>query len=239
MSSIKSAFSPMRARIDPAVAAKLPAIPEPDKPIDVEPSIAAHDDADRLHRSSDPVSVPTSDRPTSDKSGITTPNVAVVPNEIVPIELETLVVHDTEKSNIGFALQGLDPVSKTRAIVGVLNRANPLTEGALRSNDSKLVAFLWGIVVAEAIILRRKHKAVEAVYNHLIAKLNPPGGFVTALGFALATRLAQPFDKLPIYGPDRPDRIPYIAVASLEVPMSPEVAARPWGKVETLEGTKP
>src|SRR5260221_2256563 len=86
------------------------------------------------------------------------PEVATAKGNAQPakmrIELQIRVVHDSTKSNVGFCYLAVN--KNARAIVCVLKRANAITERALRSSDANFIAFVFGVLVAELLLFRRR-----------------------------------------------------------------------------------
>jgi len=223
MKPVRSAFAPMKPSLaSTALKSSKPAA-TPDTPA---PSVARS-----------PIGSNPSDR--SDREDRQPASVrADTPSEIVPVQLQVRVILDDSRSNIGFAHLGWN--LQVRSIVGTLNRSNPLTERALRSSDSALVAFLWGLLIAELLLVRRsRDPGVAAVLAYLMAKLNPPGCYMTAIATSLLKRLQRPFANLEgAYGPSSPRESEHISVAQLAIPMPRVVAARPWGKQAEKPGIK-
>jgi hypothetical protein len=213
-----SAFQPMRARLDPAVTAELPAQPEkPTAPIKENASklppdqTMRRDTADHRGQSSDPVTVE------------------------VQIEISLELANRPEKSNCAWAyIERKNPPGIQRLGV-VLNSAYWPTDGALARGDKRAVRWLASLAMLDRLNTWFQEPALKAARDHLVR--STLGGefqlWQTGLWAAYALKdseILAPIDKLPIYGAS-PAKGPHL-VASFPVTVclpqgrSPEVRVR-------------
>jgi hypothetical protein len=178
---IKSAFLPMKPRIDPSLLR--PKDPPP------EPSPAT----------------PTQAKPQKPK-GPAQPPPQPLPAEV--LLLAELCERDDRENIPAWGALVRDRERNRAAVILCFNRTNWLMQRALKSADYKLVKYLAALALAEFFYLRR-NTLTQAIHDTLRASLVPPelsnvhGVFFTA-GMLLDSPPWQSIEKIPLYAADAP-----------------------------------
>lgn len=197
----KSAFAPMRAKLDPAIAAKLPVIPQ-----------------------EEPVA------PKAQKTA-KSPASVQLESVMIRCELWLEVVNLADKLNAAWGYIERKNRPGTQRIGVVLNAAQWPTNGALARSDTRAVRWLFSVAVLERLSTWLKRPELREARNYIVTAALGAGweAWQTILWASYALKdheLTSPIETLPIYGPD-PQCGPYrIAAFTLAVRPNPQATSQ-------------
>jgi hypothetical protein len=188
--TIKSAFKPMSAKLDPARLPEAPAV------------------------------VPTPTGSPSSSSSLNGDNTETVSTPTMLVELTVEVRHLPDKLNAAWCYIPRPQLPPTTRLGVVLNTAHWPTDGALVRGDKRAIRWLFSLALLERISFERRNSYIHVIRRHLVALVlgDKWQAWQTVLWTAYRLKdhaLTEPIAMLPIYG-SVPEPGPH-KVASLEV----------------------